>query len=549
MQKKYMNMHIKVFLTTFIMSYFALSQDMITTNLNDQLNTEITYQSTTNIDIQALEQRSLEIDRQIKSRFELTWRSPRKLTTIKIRPVLLEGVKIRKLNTLSNDMWIASLQPIATAKDKEDLDEMVKNGTYPLKYFPFQIKPLHISPIQLFDATDIVDAYSAQQLSAQQLNVQLLAINTAAFDLNELTADTSMFNVYWSAETYAELDNMRKGYFYSQEYGGQSSPRMKDLNDLADKSDYRMYYQWVNLLLKYKKTSIKHIKSSVQPKIIGEAWICNGKYNAEVKQQLMRNLAWAKRKGYNAVLVRFDCTEKLDDVLDMIQTCKSNRMMVFVTYVGQDNFKPRWSPFIDIQKFEPFFSAVVKKAEGLLLNWRSTSTHVRLLPAEYFNYICAFARESNSTILLYGEIYFGISDAENSGRRALYYNIPDNVTGVIVQNMGFSNYNYEYIVKTAFKQIVPGYEDLDKIFQVIGATPYYRTKTHSGDTFKNLTLAQEYKYKQAVEKQFKTYGAKTLTLLHDGVDDNYTSIVADPNDEKHWNDTTDNLLYDTTLTK
>jgi hypothetical protein len=30
--------------------------------------------------------------------------------------------------------------------------------------------------------------------------------------------------------------------------------------------------------------------------------------------------------------------------------------------------------------------------------------------------------------------------------------------------MGFGNYNYEFIVKTAFKRIVPGYEDLDKIF-------------------------------------------------------------------------------------
>jgi hypothetical protein len=107
-------------------------------------------------------------------------------------------------------------------------------------------------------------------------------------------------------------------------------------------------------------------------------------------------------------------------------------MNVFVTYIGQDNLKPKWSPFIEVSKFESFFKTVAYNADGLLLNWRSTSMHVRFLPAEYFNYICAIAREANPTILLYGEIYFGISDASNTRRRSLYYNIPKNVSGVVV---------------------------------------------------------------------------------------------------------------------
>ena len=64
-----------------------------------------------------------------------------------------------------------------------------------------------------------------------------------------------------------------------------------------------------------------------------------------------------------------------------------------------------------------------------------------------------------------------------------------------------------------------------------------------------LSIEDEYSAKLDVEESFKKYGAKTLTFIHDGVDDNFTFLVADPNDLKHWNDTTDNLLYDTTLTK
>lgn len=36
-------------------------------------------------------------------------------------------------------------------------------------------------------------------------------------------------------------------------------------------------------------------------------------------------------------------------------------------------------------------------------------------------------------------------------------------------------------------------------------------------------------------------------MLHDGVDDNYTFYIASPDDTKHWNDTTDNMLYDPSL--
>ena len=38
-------------------------------------------------------------------------------------------------------------------------------------------------------------------------------------------------------------------------------------------------------------------------------------------------------------------------------------------------------------------------------------------------------------------------------------------------------------------------------------------------------------------------------MSHDGVDDNYTNLIADPADEKHYCDTTDNILYDTKIWK
>jgi hypothetical protein len=43
------------------------------------------------------------------------------------------------------------------------------------------------------------------------------------------------------------------------------------------------------------------------------------------------------------------------------------------------------------------------------------------------------------------------------------YNIPENITGVVINNMGFSNYNHVYIINKLFAKIVPNYKNIDKI--------------------------------------------------------------------------------------
>lgn len=461
-------MKFRSILAALLIPFACFSAEYVTTNLNDSLHTEITYDVATNIDIRLVEIRSLDIDLTISNKFSLTWRSPRKLS---IQQISLEKVEPEKV--------------------------------------------------------DVIDAHSAKIL----------------------VVDDSMFKVFWSADTYAELAQMKKAYQFGANYGGSGSPRMKDLEQLYGFSNTEMYFKWLNKLWDNRTLEIAKIKPTGSFKIIGEAWIYSNRWDQATKERFERNLQWIKAKGYNSVLVRFDCFENLTNVLEMVQMIKDKNMKVFSTYVGQDNMCPRWNPYIDPDKLEPFFKAVAAKSDGYILGWRETSTHVRLMPNEFFNYLCKIAREANPSILLYGEVYFGYTST-SAGRRELHYNIPKNVTGIVVQNMGFAGYNHGYIVQQLFRNIVPEYKTYDKIFQVVGSGPYYRTKNgHNGMYIEGLSIEDEYSAKLDVEESFKKYGAKTLTFIHDGVDDNFTFLVADPNDLKHWNDTTDNLLYDTTLTK
>ena len=59
---------------------------------------------------------------------------------------------------------------------------------------------------------------------------------------------------------------------------------------------------------------------------------------------------------------------------------------------------------------------------------------------------------------------------------ALAYVLPKNVTGVVINSMGFDGINIPYVVNMMFANHVPGYKKLDKIGQVIGPSPYYCSK-------------------------------------------------------------------------
>lgn len=61
---------------------------------------------------------------------------------------------------------------------------------------------------------------------------------------------------------------------------------------------------------------------------------------------MLKNLDFFKSRGYGAVLVRFDCLEDKDKLVEMVDDIKAAGFEVFGTYVGQDNLKPAWNPYI-----------------------------------------------------------------------------------------------------------------------------------------------------------------------------------------------------------
>ena len=353
-------------------------------------------------------------------------------------------------------------------------------------------------------------------------------------DIFNLVIDTSKYQINIDETTYNELNYLKIETSYNSLYSSTYKDSLR-LNDLSKIYDIQLYRKWIQILAENKELNIEQILNKQQHKIISEIRLePNMVYNQEVKDILFQNLDILKNKlGYDTVLVRFDCiNENEDDLKNLLNDIKSTGMKIYSTYVGLDN--SNWTPYIDPEILTKRLSLVASLSDGWFLNWRSTSSHVKLLPIEYFNWICKTIRNVNKNILIYGEIYYGKIDPLRT--TTLIYTSPKNISGYVINNMGYYGYNHSYIINNYFSKSVPYYNKVEKIGQVIGYSPYYATRKKM-----DLPMYQELYFKDTIETNFKNARCSSVTLLHDGADDNMLDGIMD--DGTSWL-STDNILKD-----
>lgn len=574
--KKFMTMLVAASAVGFVVfaqeAETTISQ-IVVTNLSDQLNTQVTIDKSTGIDIRRLNLDSIHADKH-KSRYttvkSLSIDSIAPRNILMVKPLLAKdeaGKTYKVSDTYVNTYALKSLDTKNILVDFTKTKSLLVQDLNPSLIFldgaqlsRIETSQIPISTISISDlgitpaSTASLSPYSidvkrlqANLLAVQALSPTLVNVSDASsvtsvmvIDGSQWNVDTSKFDVEVTEETYAELAEMKLIYNFEQSYNESIKSEVK-LNDVK-KLERKRYLRWIKILADNKTSGIELVKNTEERKIIGEAWILDGNYNAAVKANMLKNLKFLRSRGYDTVLVRFRCTEDIDQLKQMITDIKDDGFEIFSTFTGLDYETPAWNPFIEPETLQKYISEIAPLCIGYLLNWRSTSNHVKIIPIEYFNYICKLLRMANSKILIYGEVYYGNIDPLRM--RTLIYTAPENVTGVLINNMGYYGYNITYVVNNLFATSVPGYRKMDKLGQVIGVAPYYCSRAST--KISNLTVEKEYSYKAKVEKAFNRTNHGTVTMLHDGVDDNQTRLIAKPGDAKY-SDTTDNILYDTKI--
>ena len=230
---------------------------------------------------------------------------------------------------------------------------------------------------------------------------------------------------------------------------------------------------------------------------------------AEEFQTMQNRLEYYAGRGYNAVLVTFNTTESLPQLLDVADYLKSNNFKVVIAYAGRENLRePVFRDPVRLQKFLVLLGA---KADALLLGWRRTSLHLFLPDKQYTNFLIKSARSNNPDLPFIGIAYYG-ETAEV--QRGITYDVPKNSSAVLVVGLGYPGASTKRALQKLFPEIM---NHPHKIGLTVGERPYFDTLHPTGKS-----VAANDAIKRRIEIRLLQAGFQsTMTYSGDGSDGEY----------------------------
>ena len=270
--------------------------------------------------------------------------------------------------------------------------------------------------------------------------------------------------------------------------------------------------KWLEIYRQNQKYNLEFVRLPAGIKMIAEI-------HHPIDQRVLRkNLAFYKKQNFNAALLTFGFSdEKLSDLLYTAEVVKSTGMKLFIAYAGPEDLKH--SVLQDPDELAEKIKILSINADGFLLNWRRTSLHLFEQDPAYVNYVLKQVRSWNKNIAVLGEAYYGQTASSNHKLRNLQYNVPENVSGVLISGLGYNGVAVELVLNKILTKI----KEQSKIALITGDRPYYATRSNNGKTF-----AQNLEIKKALADRWLSAGASGVIVLHgDGSDGIYNKEHTD----------------------
>lgn len=247
--------------------------------------------------------------------------------------------------------------------------------------------------------------------------------------------------------------------------------------------------------------------------------ICEVKCPADpaAVQTLTDNLKFYRRQGYNAVLMTFDTTESPERLMQTAGLIKAHGFRIIGAYSGPERLE--WSVFRDPDKIAEYVRRLAAHCDAWMIGWRRTSVHLFIPDAPFTNHILRAARLGNRHIAVIGEAYLGQTAHSSESTHAVTYNVPANVSAVLLFGIGCKG----VAVERAMDGVFPRVGNLPRIGLVIGERAYYDSRFNTHRTFaENLAI------KQRIEQRFLRGGCVgTFTIRADGSDGMYDRNVTE----------------------
>ena len=101
----------------------------------------------------------------------------------------------------------------------------------------------------------------------------------------------------------------------------------------------------------------------------------------------------------------------------------------------------------DPDKLASFLRSLGAVSDAFLLGWRRTSLHLLIPDPQWINFLVKNARKCNQDLPVIGEAYLGQTAESNESERAVTYNIPENISAVLIFGIGYKGVAIERAIE------------------------------------------------------------------------------------------------------
>lgn len=232
-------------------------------------------------------------------------------------------------------------------------------------------------------------------------------------------------------------------------------------------------------------------------------------------ETLKDNLNYRHAQGFNAVLLTFNGSEELGDLVALAKYLKRG-FKVWFAFSGREDL--REPVFIDPDAYALYLQTLASVCDGFLSHWRRTSSHLFIQDDAFMYYTALNVRAGNPEIPVLGEVYFGETaqlDTKTSwykaGERAnLVIRMTAGGSGYVVTNFAAPGINVEGVLGGLLKPI----EGAAKYVLISGPYPYFLTTNKHGTTYE-----EDLQGIRALEERWLAAGAWGSIVTHaDGTD-------------------------------
>ncbi len=198
---------------------------------------------------------------------------------------------------------------------------------------------------------------------------------------------------------------------------------------------------WADMLGQYKTIEpITYIPADTNLKMITEVSLPT---SAVEYTTVYAELTAYKEQGYNTVLLAIDGREDVYTLKYFIKRINEHGLDVYFTFGGYEERTLNLPP---PKQYVNYLRILAPLCKGFLMNWRQTSCHTFYITDEWNNMNMSLLREYNPNIIILGEVHYGYN-VDNNGSYGFTYNVPENISGVILVNFGYNGINIEGVVK------------------------------------------------------------------------------------------------------